>query len=71
MRCELDSRLDPLDGIDMVVDSDPNGTWQLAPERPLPPGEYVAVIRVFGVDNWDKQAVFLKIDAKLEPVPTN
>lgn len=68
---EVDSRLDQVSGIDMVVDSDPNGTWQLEPEQPLPPGEYVAVIRVFGVDNWDRQAVFLRIDDKLKPVPAS
>ncbi len=65
----VDSRLDQIDGIDMVVDGDANGTWQLKPERPLPPGEYVAVIRVFGVGNWDRQAVLLKIDNKLQPAP--
>ncbi|HRA38843.1 MAG TPA: hypothetical protein PLC02_14210, partial [Pseudomonadota bacterium] len=65
---EFDSRLDSLNGVDVVVDGDPNGTWRLEAEKPLPAGEYVIVFRVFGVDNWDKQAVFLTLDPKLAPV---
>ncbi len=64
---EFDSRLDSLNGVDVVVDGDPNGTWRLEAEKPLPAGEYVIVFRVFGVDNWDKQAVFLTLDPKLAP----
>jgi hypothetical protein len=65
----VDSRLDQVDGIRTVADGDLDGTWQVKPERPLPPGEYVAVVRVFGVDNWDKQAVLVRIDDKLAPAP--
>lgn len=65
----LDSRLDSLNGVDTVVDGDPQGTWQLKSERPLPAGEYVVVFRVFGVDNWDMQAVLLKLDPALKPAP--
>lgn len=65
----LDSRLDSLAGVDTVADGDPNGTWQLRSERPLPAGEYVIVFRVFGVDNWDKQAVLLRLDPALAPAP--
>lgn len=66
---EFDSRLDALNGTEMKADGDPNGTWQLTPERPLAPGEYVAVFRVFGVDNWDRQAVLLKVDGAAKPAP--
>lgn len=64
---DVDSRLDSLSGVDTVADGDPNGTWQLRAERPLPAGEYVIVFRVFGVDNWDKQAVLLKLDPAIAP----
>jgi hypothetical protein len=65
---KLDSRLDDIEGTSMVADGDPNGTWQLTAERPLKGGEYVIVFRVFGEGNWDKQAVLLKLDPKLQPV---
>jgi len=64
---EFDSRLDSLSGVNTVADGDPQGTWQLKSERPLPAGEYVIVFRVFGVDNWDMQAVLLKLDPALAP----
>jgi|APFre7841882724_1041349.scaffolds.fasta_scaffold151185_2 hypothetical protein len=66
---EFDSRLDSLNGVDLVVDGDPNGSWRLEAEKPLPAGEYVIVFRAFGVDNWDKQAVLLTLDPKLAPTP--
>ena len=64
---KLDTRLDQINGIRMVADGDPNGTWQLTSERPLKGGEYVVVFRVFGEGNWDKQAVLLKLDPALKP----
>jgi hypothetical protein len=64
---KVDSRLDDINGAEMVADGDPNGTWQLKSERPLKAGEYVIVFRVFGVGNWDKQAVLLTLDPKLAP----
>lgn len=64
---QVDSRLDAIDGTRMVADGDPNGTWQLTSEHPLKAGEYVIVFRVFGVGNWDKQAVLLKLDPALKP----
>jgi len=36
-------------------------------EKPLKAGEYLAIFRVFGVDNWDKQAVLLKLDPAVQP----
>jgi hypothetical protein len=63
---ELDSRLDSLNGVEMTAD-EASGTWVLTSERPLPAGEYVAVFRLFGVDNWDRQAVLLRLDPELEP----
>ena len=62
-----DSRLDSLNGISVKPDGKPNGTWQVQSERPLQAGEYVAVIRVSGAGNWDRQAVFLKLDPKATP----
>jgi len=64
---KVDSRLDDINGAEMVADGDPNGTWQLKSERPLKAGEYVIVFRVFGVGNWDKQAVLLTLDPALKP----
>jgi hypothetical protein len=64
---KVDSRLDDINGAEMVADGDPNGTWQLKSERPLKACEYVIVFRVFGVGNWDKQAVLLTLDPKLAP----
>ncbi len=66
---KVDSRLDDVNGVEMVADGDPNGTWQLKSERPLKAGEYVIVLRVFGEGNWDKQAVLLKLDPALKPAP--
>jgi hypothetical protein len=68
---EFDSRLDSLSGVRLVVDSDPNGTWQLESDNPLPAGEYVARFRAMGVDNWDGQAVLLRIDPALKPAPAS
>jgi len=64
---KVDSRLDDINGEEMVADGDPNGTWQLKSERPLKAGEYVIVFRAFGEGNWDKQAVLLTLDPKLQP----
>jgi len=64
---KVDSRLDQIEGIRMVADGDPNGTWRLTSEHPLKAGEYVVVFRVFGEGNWDKQAVLLKLDPALQP----
>ena len=66
---KVDSRLDSLNGIDMRADGAPAGTWQVRSERPLPAGDYVAVFRVTGVGNWDRQAVLLKLDPKIPPAP--
>jgi hypothetical protein len=66
---KVDSRLDQVEGIRMVADGDPNGTWHLTSEHALPAGEYVVTFRVFGVNNWDKQAVLLKLDPALAPAP--
>ena len=66
---KVDSRLDSINGVDMRADGAPAGTWQLHSERPLPAGEYVAVFRVHGSGNWDRQAVLLKLDPKLAPSP--
>ncbi|HET7844305.1 MAG TPA: hypothetical protein VFL14_09160 [Xanthomonadales bacterium] len=68
---EFDSRLDSLNGIRLEADGDPNGTWHLTTEKPLAPGEYVARFRAMGVDNWDGQAVLLKIDAAAKPAPAS
>ena len=64
---KVDSRLDAIDGTRMAADGDPNGAWQLTSEHPLKAGEYVIVFRVFGVGNWDKQAVLLRLDPALKP----
>jgi hypothetical protein len=66
---EFDSRLDALNGVELVADGAPGGTWRLEAERPLPAGEYVVVFRVFGVGNWDKQAVLLRLDPAIAPAP--
>ena len=68
---KVDSRLDDINGEEMVADGDPNGTWQLKSERPLKAGEYVIVFRAFGEGNWDKQAVLLTLDPKLAPGAAN
>ena len=66
---KVDSRLDSLNGIEMRADGAPTGTWQLRSERPLPAGEYIAVFRLTGAGNWDRQAVLLKLDPKIAPAP--
>ena len=66
---KVDSRLDQIDGVRMVADGNPNGTWQLTSEHPLKAGEYVVVFRIFGEGNWDKQAVLLTLDPKIAPAP--
>ena len=66
---KVDSRLDSLNGIAMRADGAPTGTWQLRSERPLPAGEYIAVFRLSGAGNWDRQAVLLKLDPKIAPAP--
>ena len=66
---KVDSRLDSLNGIEMRADGGPTGTWQLRSERPLAAGEYVAVFRLHGAGNWDRQAVLLKLDPKIAPAP--
>jgi hypothetical protein len=63
----VDSQLDQVEGVRMQADGDPNGTWRLTSERPLNAGEYVIAFQVFGVGNWDKQAVLLKLDPALPP----
>ena len=64
---QFDSRLDSLNGVELKQDGGPDGTWQLVTEKPLKAGEYLAVIRVFGEGNWDKQAVLLKLDPAVQP----
>ena len=66
---KVDSRLDSINGVTMRPDGGPTGTWQLVTERPLPAGEYIAVLRVSGSGNWDRQAVLLRLDPKLTPGP--
>jgi hypothetical protein len=66
---KVDSRLDSLNGVEMRADGAPTGTWQLHSERPLPAGEYVAVFRLQGSGNWDRQAILLKLDPKIAPAP--
>src|SRR5262245_6194598 len=66
---KVDSRLDSLNGVELRADGAPAGTWQLHSERPLPAGEYVAVFRVYGAGNWDRQAVLLSLDPKVAPAP--
>lgn len=66
---EFDSRVDALNGVELVADGAPAGTWRLVAEDPLPAGEYVVTIRVFGAGNWDKQAVLLTLDPALAPAP--
>ena len=69
MVAEITHRQIPLNGIEMRPDGGPTGTWQLRSERPLPAGEYVAVFRLTGAGNWDRQAVLLKLDPKIPPAP--
>jgi hypothetical protein len=66
---KVDSRLDAINGVTMRPDDAPTGTWQVVAERPLPAGEYIAVFRISGSGNWDRQAVLLKLDPKIAPAP--
>jgi hypothetical protein len=70
------SRIDPLYDFSVDADGYRDGTWQLkrsdhfsTGKGPLKAGEYVVVIRVHGRDNWDKQAVLLRVDPALAPAP--
>ena len=58
---ELDIRLYSLHYGRLVDQGD--GSWRLQSQRPLPAGEYVAVIRIYGSGNWTKQAVLLTLDS--------
>jgi hypothetical protein len=58
-----------LNGVELVADGDPNGTWRLAAEKPLAKGEYVIVFRIFGEGNWDRQTVLVNLDPALKPGP--
>lgn len=58
-----------LNDVKLVADGDPNGTWRLVSEKPLKKGEYVLVFRIFGVGNWDRQAVLVSLDPALKPGP--
>jgi hypothetical protein len=68
---DLDSRLEPLRGIRTEADGYRNGTWQIRSPQPLAAGEYIAVFRVSGTSNWDKQAVLLTVDPSLSPAPAD
>lgn len=68
---EVDRRLDALRGTSMEADGYRDGTWQVRSPRPLSAGEYVAVFRIHGTDNWDKQAVLLTLDPALSPAPAD
>lgn len=70
------NRIDPLNGFGVEADGYRDGTWQFrrspyfpTSSGPLAAGEYVAIIRVHGRDNWDKQEVLLRIDPGLAPAP--
>jgi hypothetical protein len=62
-------RLSSLNGVTIVADGNPSGTWRLASEKPLTKGEYVLVFRIFGEGNWDRQAVLVSLDPALKPGP--
>jgi hypothetical protein len=68
---KLDKNLRPLHQISTEADGYRNGTWQLRSEHTLPPGEYVASIRVTGSKNWDGKRILLKLDAASTPVEAN
>lgn len=76
---EFDRRVEPLNSFDLEADGYRDGSWQLKQrdhfQTPgageLKAGEYIAIIRVHGVDNWDKQEVLIRIDPGLEPAPEN
>lgn len=50
-----------IDDVELVPES---GSWVLKSESPLMAGEYVLVFRVFGSNNWDRQAVLVTLDPK-------
>ncbi len=62
-------RLDHLNGVDLVADGAPGGTWRLTSEKPLQKGEYVLVFRIFGEGNWDRQAVLVNLHPAMQPGP--
>lgn len=62
-------RLSSLNGVTIVADGSPSGTWRLASDKPLAKGEYVLVFRIFGEGNWDRQAVLVNLDPALKPAP--
>lgn len=62
-------RLSSLDGVALVPDGNPTGTWRLSSGKPLTKGEYVLVFRIFGEGNWDRQAVLVNLDPALKPGP--
>ncbi|MCC6133408.1 MAG: hypothetical protein IT186_26050 [Acidobacteria bacterium] len=66
-----EGRLDSLDGVALEADGNPNGTWRLTSEKPLKKGEYILVFRVFGKNNWDRQAVLVNLDPALKPGPAD
>jgi hypothetical protein len=68
---QSDSRLEALGGIRAEADGYRNGTWQVRTPRPLTAGEYIAVFRVSGRDNWDMQAVLVTLDPSLPPGPAD
>lgn len=51
-----------IDDVELVPEG---GSWTLKSESPLKAGEYVLVFRVFGSNNWDRQAVLVTLDPKL------
>ena len=76
---QFDRRIDPLHGFELDADGYRDGSWQLRPSDHfrtpgsglLKAGEYVAVVRVHGTGNWDKQEVLIRIDPALEPSPAD
>jgi hypothetical protein len=62
-------RVSSLNSVRLVADGDPGGIWRLASDKPLTKGEYVLVFRIFGVGNWDRQAVLIHLDPALKPGP--
>ncbi len=60
-----------LDDVELVADGDPNETWRLTSAKPLKKGEYVLIFQIFGVGNWDKQAVLVSLDPALPPGPAD
>jgi hypothetical protein len=68
---QIDSMLDAIRGIRSEADGYRNGTWQVRPARPLAAGEYIALFRVSGRDNWDGQGVLLTVDPDIPPGPAD